>query len=128
MTWRLSRISWPPIARRWSAVAKFRHRRSQQPQPPARVGKVYRAFLNDVARGRGVDVATVKEKFGRGRVIDARRARVKGMIDRIGTFDQALSSLLGTGRGGAAVSMTPPRAVAPGHNPRHRRLAILRRA
>ena len=43
-----------------------------------------------VARGRGIEVATVKQAFGRGRVIDAARARSVGMIDRIGSFEEAL--------------------------------------
>lgn len=82
------------------------------------VDRVYAAFLSDVARGRGTDVATVRETFGRGRMIDARRARVKGMIDRIGTIEQAMAGALSllqrttTPASGAAVlrsSLTPPR-------------------
>ena len=73
----------------------------------ARVDRHYRQFLSDVARGRGIDVATVKEKFGRGRVFDAARARVAGMIDRIETFDQALARLsLARPRGAATATVT----------------------
>ena len=68
------------------------------------VMRVYNAFLADVARGRQVDVATVREKFGRGRMIDAARAKAVGMIDRIGTFDEALARLLSARPGGAATA------------------------
>ncbi len=93
------------------------------------VNRVHTAFLSDVARGRGTDIATVREKFGRGRMIDARRARVLGMIDRIGTFDQALSMALGTQRVAATLprpAVAPAgaalkRSTAPPHSQRRRR-------
>ena len=88
------------------------------------VDRVYRAFLSDVALGRGTDVATVKEKFGRGRVIDARRAMAKGMIDRIGTFEEALVRA-SSPRSARAATATATARPAP-HNPRHRRLELLR--
>ncbi len=96
------------------------------------VMRIYNAFLAGVARGRGVDVATVREKLGRGRVIDAARARAAGMIDRIGTFDEALARASSTRPGTAATATVTARpslsdAMSEAlHNPRHRRLQILR--
>ena len=88
------------------------------------VDRIYRAFLSDVARGRGIDVATVKQTFGRGRVIDAARARSVGMVDRIGSFEQALG-IASDAKGLGMVGRTTPRVAS--NNPRHRRLALLRR-
>lgn len=56
----------------------------------ARVDVGYRMFLDDVARGRGVDVAHVREAFGKGRMVLAREAVALGMADRVGvTVTQA---------------------------------------
>ena len=90
------------------------------------VDRVYQAFLSDVARGRGIDVPTVREKFGRGRLIDARRARVNGMVDRIATFDQAVARLSTRPPGAAACSWSPPHPLSTQRNQRHRRLALLK--
>jgi capsid assembly protease len=47
------------------------------------VDRVYADFVNDVARGRGISVETVKKHFGQGLVVDAREALRKRMIDQI---------------------------------------------
>ena len=88
------------------------------------VDLIFNDFLKDVALGRGMPVAMVKRDFGRGRVVNARDAVRGGLVDRIGTFEQALSAtvlLLHRGErgatapaGGAALrsSLTPPRPLS----------------
>jgi len=70
----------------------------------ARVDDVYGQFIEDVAKGRGVTVAKVREDFGEGRVLSAEAAQAAGMIDRVGTWRQAL--------GRAAKLRTVARAAA----------------
>lgn len=48
-------------------------------------------FFADVARGRGVSVATVRSEFGRGGMVAARQAVEDGLADRIGTLESVLS-------------------------------------
>ena len=52
-----------------------------------------RAFEAAVARGRGIKQADVHDKFGQGRVFSAKQALNLGMVDRVGTLNDALSSL-----------------------------------
>ncbi len=54
------------------------------------VNIVYDAFVADVARGRGVSAAVVKETFGQGRMKFARDAKASGMTDGIATLDETL--------------------------------------
>ena len=58
------------------------------------VDLVYAAFLSDVALGRGKEVVQVRRNFGRGRLVNAKDAVSAGLVDRIGTLDQALSATL----------------------------------
>ncbi len=92
------------------------------------VDKIGANFIKAVARGRGRTVADVRANFGQGRVFFAPEAKSVGMIDRMGTFDQALAQALEAPRDGAAARMAPSRPSLAKHNPRHRRLAILRRS
>ena len=89
------------------------------------VDKIGNRFVRGVARGRGVSESTVIARFGRGRIVLAPDAKRAGMIDEIQTFDQALSQSLGPQGAGAAGLVTPSRASLK-HNPRHRRLALLK--
>ena len=97
-----------------------------------RVDRGYRAFLADVALGRGISVETVRAKFGQGRMFDAARAKTAGMIDRIATFDQALAGVVSTRPGRAATASPTARPSLSDvlseaiHNPRRRRLALLK--
>ncbi len=50
-------------------------------------------FRSDVAKGRGVSVATVAEQFGQGATMLARDAKAAGLVDRIATFAQTLERL-----------------------------------
>ena len=51
----------------------------------------FRDFVAAVARGRGVTTAVVQEQFGQGRMYDATEAVRRRMVDRVGTFDQAVA-------------------------------------
>ena len=47
-------------------------------------------FVRDVARGRSVPVAQVREGFGKGRMVGPEDAVAARMADRVGTFDDAI--------------------------------------
>lgn len=47
-------------------------------------------FVRDLARGRETSEARVKTRFGGGRMVNPSDAMGAGMIDRVGTFDQAV--------------------------------------
>lgn len=64
-------------------------------------------FIRDVAKGRGVDAATVRETFGKGRMLLSGAAKAAGMVDSIGTIDSTLSRLMKTS---ARVKRGPARA------------------
>ena len=57
------------------------------------MGEFHKAFVGDVARGRGVTTDIVESGFGQGRLIGAKTAVKAGMVDRIATFDQVLARL-----------------------------------
>jgi signal peptide peptidase SppA len=59
------------------------------------VDEAYGQFVKDVARGRRVSQATVKEQYGDGRVFTGKEALKAGLVDAIGTMDSVISSLLG---------------------------------
>jgi signal peptide peptidase SppA len=61
----------------------------------ARVDEAYSQFIKDVARGRGVSVADVRNGYGEGRALSAKDAKAAGLIDKIATFDETLSGLTG---------------------------------
>jgi len=64
----------------------------------------YQLFLDGVASNRGQDSAAVHENMGDGRLFIGRQAKDAGLVDQIGTFDDALalakSMSPGTGQGG----------------------------
>ncbi|MGH7540867.1 MAG: S49 family peptidase [Gemmatimonadota bacterium] len=60
----------------------------------ASVDDVYGDFVEAVAKGRGVSVATVRSGFGEGRVANARNAVAEGMADRVDTLDATVARLL----------------------------------
>lgn len=90
------------------------------------VNTIGRNFVQAVARGRKVSESTVTTLYGRGRMLLAKAAHRVGMVDGIETLATALSLAPGAKQGGAVVRAPSPRSFA--HNPRHRRLALLRRA
>ncbi len=58
-----------------------------------RVDAVYREFLASVAEDRGDTAANVRAGYGEGRVLTAAPAKKANLIDRIGTFEEALEWL-----------------------------------
>lgn len=50
-------------------------------------------FIADVARNRGVEVAYVLEKFGKGAVMIAKEALAVGMIDELGSLEGTIAQL-----------------------------------
>ena len=73
----------------------------------SKVDAYYDMFVKGVARGRGVPPATVRDKFGGGRMLLAKDALAVGMVDRIETMDAVLERLV---RRAAARSGAGPRA------------------
>lgn len=61
-----------------------------------RVDHCYGQFVGDVAKGRGVTPKAVRETFGEGRMVVADQAVKLGMADRLGTFEDTISRLVGT--------------------------------
>lgn len=69
---------------------------SGRAQLQALVDDAYGLFVGDVARGRGVSEATVREGYGRGAALAARDALREGMIDGIATLDEAVAGRVPT--------------------------------
>jgi signal peptide peptidase SppA len=59
----------------------------------ADVDAYYTMFVNDVAKGRGVSAAAVRDGFGEGRMVMARDAVAAGMADRVATVDDTVRRL-----------------------------------
>lgn len=55
------------------------------------VDAIYSKFLSAVAKGRGVDVATVMKDYGGGRTLMAPQAKKAGMVDDVATIDAAFA-------------------------------------
>lgn len=60
-----------------------------------RVDEAYEQFVKAVAKGRGVTPAAVRGGYGEGRVLGAKDALAAGLIDRIATYDETVSRLVG---------------------------------
>lgn len=58
-----------------------------------RVDDYYKEFVSDVAKGRGVTASVVRNEFGEGRLLGAKDALGRGMVDRIGTFSETVRRL-----------------------------------
>jgi signal peptide peptidase SppA len=57
----------------------------------------YDQFIADIARGRGVSAATVRNGYGEGRMLTAAAALAAGLADQIATFEETLDRLLPAG-------------------------------
>ena len=68
-----------------------------------------RAFEAAVARGRGIKQSDVHNKFGQGRVFDAKTAVRLGMADRVGTLADALQTSQTSARGRAQAQLAARR-------------------
>lgn len=71
----------------------------------AQVDTVYARFVAAVARGRGVTPAVVKATYGQGRCFLMTDAVAAGLVDRMGTFEDAVAKA-STGRGRRADAET----------------------
>jgi ClpP class serine protease len=61
------------------------------------IQQTYDHFIGDVAKGRGVPAATVRDSYGQGRLLTADDALAAGMIDAVATLDETLARLLPDG-------------------------------
>ena len=61
----------------------------------ASVDAYYRMFVADVAKGRGVTEATVRNDFGKGRVLRAPDALAAGMVDRVASLNDEIQRAVG---------------------------------
>jgi signal peptide peptidase SppA len=83
----------------------------------SRVDDYYAMFVRDVAKGRGVPVSTVRERFGGGRMVGAQEAVRLGMADRVDSLANSIRRMeLTAGR--------PARTAAASVAMRRRRLAV----
>ncbi len=57
----------------------------------ARIDEAYDMFIKDVARGRGVSEAEVRNGYGEGDIVTAKQAKALGMVDGIYTLEQAIA-------------------------------------
>ena len=57
------------------------------------VDEAYDLFVSHVARHRGVSPADVRNGYGQGRVLSAKRAKAVGMVDRVETLDATIERL-----------------------------------
>jgi signal peptide peptidase SppA len=81
-----------------------------------RVNEAYDMFTGDVAKGRGVSPAQVKDGFGQGRMVSAQNAVKEGMADRVGTLEQTLARVAnpnGRSRVGATAMVTAQSGAPP---------------
>ncbi|HET8636699.1 MAG TPA: S49 family peptidase [Acidobacteriaceae bacterium] len=84
------------------------------------VDRYFRAFVGDVAKGRGVTPNKVMADYGKGRVLGAQAALAAGMIDRIAPLSATLASLV-RGRSPAGASASTADAF---RRARHRRRMV----
>lgn len=59
------------------------------------IDKIYNQFVKSVAKNRGISTAEVIKSFGQGRTILAKDAAALKMVDRVETFEKAVSRLIG---------------------------------
>jgi signal peptide peptidase SppA len=69
-----------------------------------RVSEYYDAFVNSIARNRGIEQENVRNGFGEGRVVGARQAVELGMADRVGTLEETIDHLFNRNIPSAAAS------------------------
>lgn len=61
------------------------------------VDAAYARMCKDIARGRGVTPAAIRDGFGEGRALNAAESKAVGLVDRIATMDDTITRLLGRG-------------------------------
>ncbi|CAJ8170740.1 peptidase S49 [Burkholderia pseudomallei] len=80
----------------------------------SRIDAYYGAFTRGVAKNRGVDVASVREGMGEGRVLSASAAKSENMVDGVATFDDVVRKLakaIGQGGTQSQTALKPTRAA-----------------
>ena len=70
----------------------------------AEVDHTYGKFVSALARNRGVGKKRVEEDFGQGRLLNAEKALEAGMVDKILTFQELMSQLMGKGSEGKSAA------------------------
>jgi signal peptide peptidase SppA len=65
------------------------------------VDDYYDLFVKDVAAARGAKVAEVRNGYGQGRTLTAKRAVSEGLADRVGTIEDTIARLARSSRGGS---------------------------
>lgn len=60
----------------------------------SQIDAYYRMFVQAVAKGRGTTTADVLENYGQGRVLMARDALERGMVDRVETISETLGRMM----------------------------------
>ncbi len=78
-----------------------------------RVDTTYTAFVKDVARGRGVTQASVRDGYGQGRALPAKDALKAGLIDSIGTMDDTIGRVVGRKPAGGMKAEGEPSELEP---------------
>ena len=82
------------------------------------VNSYYAAFTQDVARGRAVPATQVRDGMGEGRILGAKEAVTAGLVDGIGTLEQAIMRLAsGSKRVAMKAAADAPAFQAPLPNP-----------
>jgi signal peptide peptidase SppA len=84
-----------------------------------RVDEAYSMFVNAVARNRGVTVSDVRNGYGQGRLLGAKKALEVGLVDRIATLDEMIARVANTR------TKPPEGRVAMHANIERERLALL---
>lgn len=89
-----------------------------------KVDDYYGMFIADVAKGRNVTEHHVKEHYGQGRMLTAKDARAKGMVDHVSTLAQVLHRLGADSDAGARASASEPELQAKLASYRYRARAV----
>ncbi len=87
-------------------------------------------FVKSVARSRGVSVAAVRNGFGEGRLVSAKKAVELGMADRVGTLRETLKRLGASEQAmmAAQAGEGEVQAKGPSLDTRRRRLRLLEKS
>jgi HK97 family phage prohead protease len=83
-----------------------------QAEMQSKVDEYYGMFLQAVADGRGTDVATVRDKFGQGRMVLPSKALAAGMVDAIATYDETLARMSADAQAAAVAADPEPEPSA----------------
>jgi signal peptide peptidase SppA len=72
----------------------------------------YNRMIGDIAKGRGVSAAAVRDGYGEGRILNVDDALAAGLIDRIATLDDTLARVTQPATAGRArLAATVPPAI-----------------